>query len=310
MADDDIKVTDPPAAPATPAEPAVTTEETRRKGDGEAWKLLRDRDRRMKEQDERIKRLEASLAGRGDGGVPAAGSGTDEPDVNENPGEWLKWSREQDKRERTKELQQLQFAQQNSEINAWATGAEAQARAKFADYDDGIKWLKKSYTDELAATGELDQAAVELMADPSKRELVTNHALNNGMSEVDAARDLCAAGAFEWRRQRIVAAQRRLGGNPAEEAYKLATARGYKRGGPTVDATLAEMERKRALRDAGQTTADIREGGEPRDKRVWTNAELQELQRTNPQEFRRAIKDIASQADAEGSEFLGAIIKH
>ena len=218
---------------------------------------------------------------------------------------------------------QRESAAQNesSNLNTFALSAETAAKTEHPDYDKALNWLRDDYRKELEDSGELQEAALAALNDPNQKRNIEQHALSKGITEFDAALDLCAVGAFEWRRQQIVKSARRTGANPAVKAYEMAKKRAKgtpwadgaadtttARTATQVDASLAEMERKRNLRSAEQSLSETR-GSEPHDKRVWTRRELEDLRQNNPKEFKRAIAEIAQQADAgDPRDVLGNLI--
>ena len=306
------------AATPDPKDDALAREQREKNA---AYASLRKRDATIAQLTARLDKLEQQGATRET--KPAAVVGDAEPDANEDPIGWMKWNREQDRKEAQRNRQQ----QEMENLNSFGVASEATARQQVPDYDAHMEFLRNDYRKELEDSGELDEAAMQLLSDPAGRQNALNHASQKGLTEMDAARDLCAIGAWEWRRQRIVAAQRRLGGNPALKAVELAKRRGYKspdgtrqlnatgdtsnRGttGAIVDDALGELERRKNLRAASQTTADVRDGGEVREKRAWTYDQLQELRRTNPKEFNKVTKEIANDADNDPS-ILGNVIRH
>ena len=290
----------------------------------QAFSLLRSRDLKVSQMSERLKSLDTLEAEMTEikRRLPAATATAEtttfdpnvEPDINTDPTNWMKWKDRRDE-QRWQQLQQQNNARSEIDaLNAYGQSAEVAAKAQYPDYDDAMAFLKKDYQDELMETGELRRAAKQALRDPSQKQNIEAYALDHGMSETEAALELCAVGAWNWRRNQIVAEARESGDNPAAKAYKLAQRRGYKGKGEAggmdgtkartatqVDASLAEMERKRNLKAAEQSLSDVR-GAEPQDKRVWNRRELEDLQRNNPAGYRRAIREIAEQANAEGAQ--------
>jgi hypothetical protein len=288
-----------------------------RKGAGDAWKLLRQRDgqlaeqaRKLAAQEERLARLEAERVS-SDNEKAAPVDPNAEPDITTHPADWLKWSRKQDQIER----QQQAVNNQLTELNSWAMSQEAVARQQLPDYEPAVAYLRTDYAKELEETGELDQAIFEAMQDPNQKQNITNYAIQQGVSEPEAAREMVINASWEWRRRQIVKAQRRKGGNPAVKAYEMAKKRGWngqapkQAGGKVVDEALNELERKRNLTRGTQSLSDVRDGGEPRDQRVWTYDDLDALRKSNPAEYRRVTTVIATQADSDPG-LLGTIIRH
>lgn len=326
MADEEIVAT-PETPPANGA--AADTEDPaklKREKD-EAFRLLRSRDNQVRQLSERVKEIDdlraeintlkqsRERAPKSESIAPLSDDGL--PDINTDPTGWLKATREQDRQERIREQQQAALQNEQTTLNSFALSAEAVAKTQHPDYDKAMEFLRTDYRKELEDSGELHEAAFAALNDPNQKKNIDRYALEKGTTEVEAAVDMCAIGAWEWRRGQIVKAQRRSGGNPAVKAYEMAKRRGYKgeaggvdgaRSSTQVDASLAEMERKRNLRAAEQSLSDVR-GGEPHDKRVWTRAELEDLMRSNPKEYRRAIAEIANQADSgDPRDVLGSII--
>jgi hypothetical protein len=303
-------------AGATDGATDQTAEELARekKRANDAYANLRKRDATITALTQRLDRLESERSDKRETRQAAttAITGDDpEPDADTDYIAWMKWSRREDQRMLARDRQR----QEMDNINTFGATSEAIARQQVPDYDKAMEFLRTDYRKELEDSGELDEAAMQLMSDPNQRQNIANHAAAKGLSESDAARDLCAMGAWEWRRQRIVLAQKRLGGNPALKALDLAKRRGWGTSqgnqGTTgvVDDGLKELERKRALRAAGNTTADVRDGGEVREKRAWTYDQLAELSRTNKTEYNKVIKEIAADADSNPA-VLDGVIRH
>jgi phosphoribosylformylglycinamidine (FGAM) synthase-like enzyme len=70
------------------------------------------------------------------------------------------------------------------------------------------------------------------------------------------------------------------------------------------------MERKRKLKAAEQGLGGSDASSETQDQRVYTRNELEDLRRSNPAEYKRAIDAIVKRTDTEGSGFLGDLITH
>ena len=233
-----------------------------------------------------------------------------EPDADTDPVRWMKWARLQDRADMQRTLGSVLGRAENDSLATFEATSLAAAKAKYPDYEDGLKWLYEDYKKELMETGELDLTAHDALADPKQRENISNFAIQNGMSEIDAARELVAQGAFNYRRNRILTAAKRNGFNPADKTYDMAKRRGWKGAGlgpknnSTVDEALKEMERKKNLRAAEQTVGG-RDGSAVQDGRVYTRNELEELRRTNRAEYNRAISEIANKANNEGAEAAG-----
>lgn len=293
-----------------------------RKRANDAYALLRRSNASISELQERLNKLEADRT------VPPAAAaqpaarepGLNDPDPEPNrasdPVEWLAWCRREDRREAARN----QARNEMESLNTFAVSSEQIARQQIPDYDQAIGYLRSDYRKELEDSGELYVTALDMLAasqnDPNGRAAITNRMAEKGLSEIEAAQDLCADAAFEWRRQRIVKAQRMKGGNPAVEAVNMAKRRGYKTvaAGGAAQATgtgdaLDELTRRQNLRRGTETIGDIRDAGEPREKRAWNRAQLDELQQSNPKEWRRVIKEIAAAADEQGAaSVLPAII--
>lgn len=280
-----------------------------RKRANDAYALMRKQEQRLRELEAKIEKQPTSTSRNTNNPI----TGEDpEPDADSDPIGWMKWSRREDQRKAESDRQRNEMLN----LNTFGQTSEAIARQQVPDYDKAMEYLREDYRRELEDSGELDFTAAQAMNDPQQRSNIISHASARGVSELEAAKDLVAAAAWEWRRQRIVAAQQRLGGNPALKAVEMAKKRGWagqsSGGGTTtgvVDDVLKELERKKNLRAAGNTTADVRDGGEPREKRAWNYDQLAELKRTNPAEFRKVIAEIATDADSDPS-VLNGVIRH
>lgn len=219
-----------------------------------------------------------------------------EPNIDEDPTGWMKWSRRQDQRQAALDRQRQDF----NNLNSFGLAAEATARQQVPDYDQAMEFLRLDYRRELEESGELDEAAMPLLADPAGRQNVLAHAAQKGLSEVDAARDLCAMGAWEWRRQRIVAAQRRMGGNPALKAVEMAKRRGYKAGlsnrQPTLSSSESGESRRMTVGAQSILAEPAREPTPTPQRRVLNRQELDALP---PKARAEEIRRIAAAMDDE-----------
>ncbi len=297
--------------------------EAQTKRANEGYKTLRKRDEEQRQLRERIDKnerdmadLRASIKG---GGKPApmelAGD-EPEPSQEDEPLKWLAWRDAKREKEFERRMQQQQAQSAADQLNTFALTSEAAAKQKYPDYDQAMPFLVEDYKKELKTSGELDLAIDEMLADqrPEIRNALSRTMAEKGVGEREAAEDLVARSAFEYRRQRIVRAAAKHGGNPAEQAYELAKHRGWKGAqgtarATTVDSSLAEMERKRKLAAGTQTLSGVHDGGESADTRIWTYPELRELERTNPAEFRKVTRAIAAGAD-ENPDLLNQAIRH
>ncbi len=296
--------------------------EAQTKRANEGYKTLRKRDEEQHQLRERIDKNERDMADlrasiKGGGAATTQASGEDlEPNADEEPIKWIQWNRRQEKRENDQRIAQMQAQSEADRLNTFALTSEAAAKQKYPDYDQAMPFLVEDYKKELKTSGELDLAIDEMLADqrPEIRNALSRTMAEKGVGEREAAEDLVARSAFEYRRQRIVRAAAKHGGNPAEQAYELAKHRGWKGAQgtarpTTVDSSLAEMERKRKLAAGTQTLSGVHDGGEPADTRIWTYPELRELERTNPAEFRKVTRAIAAGAD-ENPDLLNQAIRH
>jgi len=213
-----------------------------------------------------------------------------EPNIEEDPTGWMKWSRRQDQRQAAFDRQRQEF----DNLNSFGLAAEATARQQHPDYDQAMEFLRQDYRKELEDSGELDETAMQLLNDPAGRQNVLAHAAQKGLSEQDAASELCATGAWEWRRQRIVAAQRRLGGNPALKAVEMAKKRGYKPGEAT-NRSLGAGGDERNKGTTGIRSIMNEPGPEPtRTQQPGRALNRHELDALPPQARREEIRRIAA----------------
>lgn len=303
---------------------------------------LRKRDARTRQQDDtiaalqaRLDRIETERQEQQNGAVHTAPRGTitaddPEPDIDTEPTKWFKWRDLRDERRRQQEAQQNDI----KSLNTFAVTSEQSAREKEPHYDEARDFFRNHYRGELEASGELEEAALRVLAQAASdktgftRQQVNARMAEKGLSELDAAKDWCFEAAFEARRMDTVRAQLRRGGNPALQLVEMAKQRGWKPGtqfpgarlapadkndkGSTsalVDDSMKELERRRNLRAATQTTADVRDGGEVPEKQVYNRAQLEELQRTNPAEYKRAIAQIVADAESDPSAHHGIITR-
>lgn len=290
------------------------------KDKGDAFRLLRDRTLKAQQLEKNVTDLRSEFDEfkRGRSAAPVEGAprrefdGTEaEPDINAEPTDWMRWNAAKTRRELFARDQQGEQMRSLDSLNSFAVAAEVAARQEHPDYDDAIKYLRNDYRKELEETGELHQAALDAVADPRQRQNIENYAMMHSMTMEDAAAELVVNSAWEYRRQQIVKDARRTSDNPASRAFRLAQRRGYKPKGAEgeitassstqIDRSLQEMERKKNLREAGQSLADTA-GSEPRDQKVWTRDELENLRRNNPDEYRRAIASIANTMDTDKSK--------
>lgn len=233
-----------PEAPAAETKPepeqkaAEPREETEKKpkGEGYAWRRLRQLEREMREREareakEREAREAAERAKAAEIKEPAEEELLDPIEkAQRDAAEARRLAEEAKQRAEEAERRANERLQQESLINQ-IVREEAEFKAKHPDYEQALKFLADSRIEEFDLMGKLD-ADAELWLDKHP-DVVERHAVESGRNPEDyadikaAARDIVTRIAIEQEKQALIAYARRQNRSVPQVAYELAKKRGF-----------------------------------------------------------------------------------
>jgi len=188
--------------------------------------------------------------------------------------------------QRLRQVEQLAQARSlddtlNQQARTFATALDVDGKPAHPDYEQALNYYIDSERREAEMTGELDVVAdrIRQVAAPQVRGM----AIERGITEADAARNLATAVLFEACKQGLVAGAQRIGKTVPEIVYERAALRGYQRGNgartaaPANVPSAAEQVRTEQTEAAASSLAGMTTTSSPAPRIIRTRADFAAL---------------------------------
>lgn len=280
----------PAVEPEPPAAPAPAHEQT--PAERLAYKLAREAEKREKEIREelqreryRLQQIEIERAAERAVQQRQQTPAIESPEVYEqDPLTQLQQQQAQYQQQLAQLQQQLQVQQLETEITTQVN----QFTQQHPDFDDALKHYVETEIQVAEEDGTIDDTISRIRGlGPQGNEMIRTVAMQNSMTENEAARQLAIATIYQQRRQQLAVAAKRSGKNMGELVYARAQRYGYRPSEQAPaplpqEASATEHIRQEQTAAATSSLANIpRQGATPR-PREYTRADLEALMKSDP----------------------------